>query len=106
MKHGRRWMTRPKLRFLSLPVPAEPATLAGLKNLQRLYLKETEVSDLSPLAGLKNLKWLWLNETKVSDLSPLAGLKNLEALHLNRTEVSEEQVDELQLALPNCVIRR
>jgi internalin A len=40
-----------------------------LKNLERLDLRHTSVSDLSPLAGLTELRWLFLNFSKVSDLT-------------------------------------
>ena len=71
-----------------------------------LYLGETEVSDLSPLAGLTNLEEIWLNDTQVSDLSLLAGLENLRRLSIEGTNVTEEQIEQLQLALPNCKISR
>ena len=102
--------------------------LAGLKNLRDLDLNETKVSDLSPLAGLKQLRWLHLDGTKVNNLSPLAllknleiltldgtevrdlspleGMKNLEVLILKNTQIGEEQIEQLQLALPNCKISR
>ena len=60
----------------------ELSPLAGLKNLQYLYLRGTAVSDVSPLAGLKNLRNLDLDGTAVSDVSPLAGLKNLDVVGL------------------------
>ena len=66
---------------------------------------QEDVSDLSPLAGMKNLERLFLIQTEVSDLSPLAGMENLEELFLEGTNVSEEQIDKLKLALPNCKIR-
>ena len=78
--------------------------LAELKNLAALIINDTPVSDLTPLAEVKNLTELWLNDTQVSDLTPLTKLKNLYGLHLHNTQVSEEQVQELQQALPNCQI--
>ena len=62
--------------------------IAGLINLERLYLNHNPISDLSPLKGLTNLKGLVLDRTLVSDLSFLRGLKNLEALHVSHTSVS------------------
>jgi Leucine-rich repeat (LRR) protein len=88
-----------------------PPELAGLTNLETLYLANTQVSDLAPLARLTDLTTLNLDNTQVSDLtllagltklmrldldhtpiselSPLAGLKNLETLYLDRTQVSD-----------------
>ena len=96
------------IKFLSLNQTqvSDLSPLAGLSNLEWLYLGETEVSDLSPLAGLKNLEEIWLNDTQVSDLSLLAGLENLRRLSIEGTNVTEEQIEQLQLALPNCKISR
>src|SRR5262249_15392151 len=49
--------------------------LAGLKQLQRLYLESTKVTDagLKELAPLTHLQWLHLENTKVTD----AGANNL-----------------------------
>jgi hypothetical protein len=84
---------------------SDVTTLAGVKNLERLYLGGTQVSDLPPLAGWKNLEQLSFRDTQVSDLTPLAGLKNLRNLYLRDTPVSEEQVTRLQQTLPDCGIR-
>ena len=47
---------------------------------------------------------VFLDDTQVSDLSPLAELKNLITLYLYNSQVSDEQVQELRQALPNCRI--
>ena len=91
------------LHFGSTEV-SDLSPLAELKRLKWLRLPCTQVSDLSPLAELKNLEKLVLDDTEVSDLSPLADLQNLKILDLFNTQVSEEQVQELQKALPNCEI--
>jgi len=102
--------------------------LAKLEQLKYLYLNSTQVSDLTPLAGLTSLEWLDLQNTQVSvltplarltrlevlylsdnkqvsDLKPLAGLTSLKILTLDSTQVTQEQINELQIALPNCKIR-
>ncbi len=53
---------------------------------------------------LKNLKKLNIGYTHVSDLTPLKGLKNLEYLHLDRIYVSKQDRLELEKALPKCKI--
>ena len=63
--------------------------IAGLINLERLYLASNPISDISLLKGLTNLKGLVLERTLVSDLSPLKGLTNLEALWMDDTIVSD-----------------
>ena len=55
---------------------------------------------------MEDISELNLNGTAVSDLSPLAGMERLERLFLEGTNVSEEQIEQLQLALPKCNISR
>ena len=77
-----------------------------LHKVLAVRLNNAQISDVTPLAGLKNLERLDLTGTPVSDLTPLTGLTNLNWLWLDETHVSEEQVEELQQALPNCDIGR
>ncbi|MDB4380927.1 leucine-rich repeat domain-containing protein [Mariniblastus sp.] len=99
--------------------------LAELKNLEYLDLRNTQIRDLSPLADLKSLEYLDLRNTYVRDFSPLVELNNLQELFVNKmqapttplallkrylkldgTRVTKEQLDELELKLPNCKIYR
>ncbi|MBI1332716.1 MAG: hypothetical protein GC165_07530 [Armatimonadetes bacterium] len=66
--------------------------LTDLSSLSELYLKSTQISDLTPLVGLTSLTSLGLANTQVFDLSPLAGLPNLTALYLYNTQVSNFSV--------------
>lgn len=83
--------------------------LAGLKNIQSLYLAGNKISDLTPLAGLvklqlidaagnqiekldalaglENLRTLWLAGNKVGSLEPLAKLGKLTSLDLDNNQV-------------------
>ena len=63
--------------------------IAGLINLQRLYLDDNLISDISPIAGLVELHRISLNRNPVSDMSPLSGLKNLNHLSMNDTFISD-----------------
>ena len=63
--------------------------IAGLINLERLYLDSNPISDISILKGLTNLEELWMDDTSISDLSPLAGLNNLKQLKISRTNVPD-----------------
>ena len=80
--------------------------LTRLTKLECLRLDPSEVHDVRPLAGLTQLRILSLAFTQVSDVSPLAKLSNLRELHLNNAQVGEEQMKELQNALPKCVINK
>ena len=64
-------------------------------NLRSLFLGEwwhgtgNQISDLSPIAGLINLQKLWISNNPISDLTPVSGLTNLTDLVLNKTLVSD-----------------
>lgn len=100
------------LRWLSLKyTQVSDAGLVHLNELTRLkslYLNNTQISDagLIDLKELTNLQVLNLSGTQVSDagLVHLKGLSNLGELNLNFSQVSYAGVEELQTALPNCLI--
>ena len=71
-----------------------------------LYLSQTAVADLSPVTNLSNLERLFLGGTQVNDLKPLVGLSSLEELYIEGAPVTDEEVHDLQKALPNCKITR
>jgi hypothetical protein len=79
--------------LLRLDVSRTPVSdfspLARLTSLQCLNLYQTKISDLAPLAGLKNLKHLAFGGTLVRDLSPLARLTRLESIDLHDTPVAD-----------------
>ena len=85
---------------------ADVSPLADMTTLFHIELGSTQVADIAPLAGLVNLAYLDLSDTPVSDVSPLAELKNLKQLDLSDTQITDEQVKQLQQALPNCKIVR
>jgi len=82
--------------------------LKGLTNLGMLDLGNTQVTDrgLLHVRGLTSLQSLWLEETQVSDagVAHLKGLARLGFLVLSDTQVTEAGVQELQQALPSCMI--
>lgn len=81
--------------------------LSDLVNLKELYLCSTRVRDLKPLKGLKELQVLALDETQVSSLKTMKGLKNLEYLSIRNCKyITNEEVEDLQKALPNLKIER
>ncbi len=73
--------------------------LAGLKNLQALYLAKTPVTDagLKEFAGRKSLQTLDLGGTKVTDagLKELSGLESLQSLYLANCPVTDAGLKEL-----------
>jgi Leucine-rich repeat (LRR) protein len=85
---------------------ADLTPIKELKNLRVLYLLNTKVSDVTPIKELKWLNGLDLSGTAVSDLTPLKELNKLQVLWLSGTAVSNEQLAELEKALPKLKIIR
>ena len=75
--------------FLDRNQVSDLSPLAGLINLHELLINRNPISDLSPLRGLKNLKYLWMEDTLVSDFSPLRGLTNLVEFYFHNSFVSD-----------------
>jgi serine/threonine protein kinase len=78
--------------------------LKNLTNLTSLEIYYNNISDISALAGLTNLTNLDVDSNNISDISVLAGLTMLDYLNLNNNPLTQNQVDELQDALPYCYI--
>jgi hypothetical protein len=80
-------------RILSIGVKplafTDHSLMAGLSNLQTLYLAGSQDTDLTPLVGLKKLKILSLDASAVTDLSPLRELTGLRELMLDGTKVTD-----------------
>jgi Leucine-rich repeat (LRR) protein len=57
-------------------------------------------------ASLKNLDSLYLDNNQLKDVSSLSNLNltNLKFLSLKDNPIPKEQIDNLQIALPNCKI--
>ena len=77
---------------------------AGFRNLTRLHLNHTRVSDdgLKQLVSLQHLEYLNLYGTAVTDagLQSLARLPKLRTLYVWQTAVSESGLERLKTALP------
>lgn len=81
--------------------------LSGLINLKELNLRFSRVSDLEPLRKLYSLEKLDISYTDISNLNPVKEFKNLKYLYIQDCEnITDEQVEDLQKALPNLKIER
>jgi len=69
-----------------------------------LYLPDNQISDIAPPAELAELQSLFLLNNQISDITPLKNLTNMIYLHLSGNPLTQEQIDELQEALPICAI--
>ena len=63
-----------------------PKSISKLTRLEKLYLHNNKISDISGLSSLVNLGVLYLSENKISDISELSSLVNLEGLYLSDNE--------------------
>ena len=81
--------------------------LAKLPKLGKLNLSNTSFEDMNTITGIKNLQELDISNTKVSDLKPIKKFKQLKYLDLkNCVNITDQQVGDLQKALPNLRIER
>ncbi len=84
------------------------ANFGSFKNLTRLHLEQTKITDegLSYLKELSYLEYLNLYGTAVSDkgIIGLAGLKNLKRLYVWQTNVTPEGASRLQQELPGLEV--
>lgn len=84
------------------------ATIAQLKNLQKLHLENTSISDATArqIKSLPYLEYLNLVNTQVTDagIKELAAAKSLLSLHVWHSKVTEAGVAALKQAKPNLEI--
>ncbi|MEZ4900449.1 MAG: c-type cytochrome domain-containing protein [Spirosomataceae bacterium] len=87
---------------------AAAATIAQLKNLQKLHVENTSISDatLEKIKGLPYLEYLNLVHTSVTDvgIKQLAGTKSLHSLHVWQTKVTEDGIVALKQSNTNVEV--
>ncbi|MEJ2647812.1 MAG: hypothetical protein P8016_05305 [Sedimentisphaerales bacterium] len=98
-----------ELNLLNLKYP-EKNVPQGMSYLEKTGIydpSEMNFFDLSPLKNLSKLRRLKIHKTPVNSIEQLKGLTNLQALNVILCDkITEEQVKELQKALPNLIIQR
>lgn len=101
-----------QLRWLSLghTQVTNVKDLAGIENLENLFLPGTKITDegLNGLDGLKKLEGLFLSGTGLTDagLKHVAGVKGLKLLRLAKTKITDAGVEKLKETLPDLKIER
>lgn len=78
--------------------------LSKLLYLDYLNLSHQLIKDISPLRGLTNLVELDLSGNQINDITPLYGLSNLRTLSVADNPLTQEQLSDLQAALPSTMI--
>ena len=78
--------------------------LAALSELERLDLESTKITDtgVARLVGLKRLRHIGLANTTVTDsvVDTLAQMKQLASINLGRTKISPKSIERLRTELP------
>ncbi len=68
------------------------SVLRACSTLEKLDMRDNQISALSPLVELPNLKWLSLWNNQVEDLNPLLSLSRLEYLDVEGNRISDFSV--------------
>ena len=99
-----KWMTNMETAFLNGNNINNIMPLQYLMNLQELYLDGNDISDITPLQYLTNLQLINLSDNNISDITPLKLLTSLQGIALYGNPLTQDQIDDLQNALPHCII--
>jgi hypothetical protein len=75
------------------------------KDLKEIYLEFTLVQDISALEGL-SIEKLNISNTAVKNIDSIFSLKSLKRLEVSGIPIENSVLEELQKALPNCIILR
>jgi internalin A len=70
---------------INIPIEKAP-------NLKTLFLRDTNIEDLTKLQGLDNLTEINLTNTKVTNIAPLKKFKNLKLIEIDPDKVKEVDV--------------
>lgn len=93
----------PKLKVLQLLGDGidDLASLSNLTNIEQLGLAKLDVENLEPLGKL-SLQSLIISDSNIQDFSALSNLTGLQLLIIKNTDISDEDLEELEAALPKC----
>lgn len=78
--------------------------LSRLPKLDDLTLDGIGTGDLSPLASMDTLLGLVVRDTQIQDVTVLSGMTQLQSCLFDNAGVTRQQLNELQRALPDCII--
>lgn len=65
------------------------ALVGSLASLEKLYMAQTVITDISPLLKLTRLTELTITDSRIKDISPLENLRNLTALNFGVSQVRD-----------------
>jgi hypothetical protein len=100
-------LTKLKGLGLGMNLISDISPLSGLTNLTLLTLWGNKITEIRPLKGLTNLMKLFLEGNHITDIMDLKNLDKLIRLDIRLcNKITNDQVVDLQVALPNLHIER
>ncbi|WP_219375005.1 leucine-rich repeat domain-containing protein [Bacillus mycoides] len=81
-----------KIKTLSIYSGEGINEIAGLEymtNLEKLTLRESNVTDISVISGLRHLKYLDLSSNPIESIQPVSKLENLDMLFLRDNKIAD-----------------
>lgn len=72
--------------------------------IKTLDLSNNYIEDITPLGCLKSIEELDLRNNAISSVLPMMMMDTLKTLYLGGNKLTEQQISDLQYALPNCEI--
>ena len=86
-------------------VVSDASILADSSSITMLSISDSPVQDISFVSSMPDLEWIWLCHTKVTDISPLYDVPKLDYLRIYDGETDfTSQINELLKLKPNCEI--
>ncbi len=97
----------PKLKYLvvSLCDIVDISPIATQTELEFLEIKYNYIEDITPIQGMTKLRFLNCSNNEISQIDALLSLTNLERLWINCTNITEDQVAQLEAALPDTLLK-
>lgn len=96
-----------RLQFLTLSGTdiREVSFASSLHNLTTFNARDSRLESLDGLRGLRSLGWIWLRNTNVSDISPLEEMFHVGLLEIKETQVTDISAISRQIERGLSVVR-
>lgn len=97
----------PKLKYLDIALGdyVDLTPLESQPDLIYLQMMYNCVEDISPLAACEKLRFLNISNNVIQNADVLMNMQHLERLWMNCSGLTDEQIAEVEAALPNTVIK-
>ena len=79
--------------------------LAGMTELRELWFYNNKVENIDALSKLTELEYLYMGGNEIKDANAVMNLYNLKELSLDGNNISNDQISQIDSAIPECVIK-